>query len=114
MNAENLVHEVQVLMPHATRGEVLQMACLVGVESDAGESLAAARLPQLVHEMRLRWKTACDQFAVVSHELSSIGRFDPCQFSPLQLWSLLRSMRVQRQLLQLYTGQTVHSSPALG
>jgi hypothetical protein len=114
MNAEHLVHEVQALMPNATRSEVLQVACLVGVETEAGNHQGAAGLPQLVDDVRLRWKAAFDQFSAVSNEMYAIGRFDPCKFSPQQLWALLRSIKVQSQLLQLYTGRPVQSSPAVG
>ena len=114
MNAEHLVHEVQALMPNATRFEVLRVACLVGAESGADDLQAAAGLPQLVHDVCSRWKATFDQFAAVSHELSAIGRFDPCRFSQQQLWALLRSIKVHSQLLQLYTGRPVQSSPAIG
>jgi hypothetical protein len=114
MNAEHLVHDVQALMPNASQFEVLQMAYLVSVETKATDRQDSSRLAQVVEEIRPRLRIASDQFAAVAHELSGVGRFDPCKFSPTQLWSLLRSIKVHSQLLQLYMGRFGQTSSALG
>ncbi len=110
MNAEHLVNDVQALMPNASQFEVLQMAYLVSVETDATDRQDTARLAHLVQEIRPRLRAASDQYAAVTHELSGVGRFDPCKFSPNQLWSLLRSIKVHSQLLQLYMGRIGQTS----
>lgn len=105
MNAAHLVNDIQLVMPAASQFEILQMAYLVSLEAAETDRENPERLRQLVREIQLRLKAASDQFTAVAHELSAVGRFDPCKFSPNQLWSLLRSIKVHSQLLQLYTGR---------
>ncbi len=62
------------------------------------------------NELVRAWKSACfrldaaaDQHAAVADELDKMCENGPIQFSPDQLWTLLRAVKVQSQLLELYT-----------
>ena len=52
-----------------------------------------------------RLEAATDQHAAVAEELEQLGGDGPIQFTPDQLWTLLRAVKVQSQLLGLYTDQ---------
>ncbi|MEM9825575.1 MAG: hypothetical protein AAF958_03255, partial [Planctomycetota bacterium] len=54
-----------------------------------------------------RMEAATDQQAAVSRELESFGDDGPVHFSPEQLWLLMRAIKVQGQLLEMYSGQEV-------
>lgn len=55
-------------------------------------------------EVNLRLQAASDQHAAVTEELEQLSNSDPQQFSPEQIWILVRSIKVQNQLLRLYVG----------
>lgn len=50
-----------------------------------------------------RLDAAADQHAAVADELEALCNDGPIQFSPDQIWTLLRAVKVQSQLLDLYT-----------
>ena len=45
------------------------------------------------------------QHAAMTEELESLAASDPRQFDPEQIWILIRAIKVQSQILQLYVGQ---------
>jgi hypothetical protein len=112
MNAEHLLRDVQLLMPNASPFEQLQMAYLISVETESTEASERTGLRQLATEIRSQLQAATEQFLAVADELSRLARFDPCKFSPNQIWSLFRSLNVHRQLLRIYAGRNAFQSPA--
>jgi hypothetical protein len=58
-------------------------------------------------EMDLRVQAATDQHAAMTEELESLARSDPQRFTPDQIWVLIRAIKVQSQILQLYVGEPV-------
>ena len=71
--------------------------------------------PERLSDEKVRlsaWQNACfrfeataDQHAAVAEELDSLFDEGPVEFSPDQLWTLLRAVKVQSQMLELYTDQ---------
>jgi hypothetical protein len=43
----------------------------------------------------------------MTEELESLARSDPRKFTPEQIWVLIRAIKVQSQILQLYVGDAV-------
>ena len=41
----------------------------------------------------------------MTEELEALANSDPKQFTPEQIWILVRAIKVQSQVLQLYLGQ---------
>ena len=56
-------------------------------------------------EMGLRLQAATDQHAAMTEELERLARSDPRKFTPDQIWVLIRAIKVQSQILQLYLGE---------
>lgn len=52
-----------------------------------------------------RLEAASDQHAAVAEELEAVCDAGPVEFTPEQLWVLLRAVKVQSQILELYTEQ---------
>jgi hypothetical protein len=63
-------------------------------------------LAQAWKEMGLRLQAATDQHAAMTDELERLAKSDPRKFSPDQIWILIRAIKVQSQILQLYIGDT--------
>ena len=55
--------------------------------------------------MDLRLQAATDQHAAMTEELECLARSDPQRFSSEQVWILIRAIKVQSQILQLYIGE---------
>ena len=47
---------------------------------------------------------ATDQHAAMTAELETLADSDPKQFDREQIWVLLRAIKVQSQILQMYLG----------
>ena len=59
--------------------------------------------------MSIRLQAATDQHAAMTAELEELSRADPASFTMDQIWVLVRAIKVQSRVLQLYVGQ-----PAVG
>ena len=64
-------------------------------------------LTQTWREMGLRLQAATDQHQAMTEELENLARTDPLKFSADQIWVLIRAIKVQSQILQLYVGQAL-------
>ncbi len=103
MNARDLVERVQMAIPNASTRDVLHLAFLLANHSDPDELDDENRFAEQLANTRLQFQAALDQYSAVAHELNSLARIDPRRFEPKQIWSLVRSIKVHRQLLTLYT-----------
>jgi hypothetical protein len=52
----------------------------------------------------LRLQAASDQHAAVTSELEALAKSDPTKFDREQIWVLIRAIKVQSQILQMYIG----------
>lgn len=52
-----------------------------------------------------RFEAAADQHAAIAEELNDLFGDEPTAFQPDQLWALVRAVKVQSQMLELYTDQ---------
>ena len=59
--------------------------------------------------MKLQASTA--QPAAMTIELENLADSDPDQFDSSQIWVLIRAIKVQSQVLQMYVGAPAASSP---
>lgn len=62
------------------------------------------RLTEAWKEVGLKLQFATDQHAAVTQELEDLAASDPEKFSADQIWILVRAIKVQGQVLQLYIG----------
>jgi hypothetical protein len=106
MICHELAQRIEELEPGASASEVARLCLLL---TAAQQDLAA-----LADDDRLRaaWKAAClrlqfatDQHAAMTAELETLASSDPTKYSRDQVWVLIRAIKVQSQMLQLYVGQ---------
>ncbi|MFV1965716.1 MAG: hypothetical protein ACC628_09865, partial [Pirellulaceae bacterium] len=64
-----------------------------------------AALASAWKEMDLRVKAATDQHAAMTEELECLARSDPQRFTSNQIWILIRAIKVQSRILQMYVGE---------
>jgi hypothetical protein len=106
MNCQQLASRIEELQPEAEARDVARLCLLltnavnnVDILSDHGALTSAWK------EMGLRLQAATDQHAAMTEELELLARSDPRQFTADQIWILIRAIKVQSQILQLYVGQ---------
>ena len=58
-------------------------------------------------ETGLRLQAATDQHAAMTEELEQLSGLQPNKFGEAEVWVLIRAIKVQSQILQMYVGQPV-------
>ncbi len=100
-----LIGRLSRLYPHYAQSELLRMALLLSVnESRAIGQTSDHELQMQCQEISLQLSAAGDQHAAVAEELDSIAATAPCDFSPAHVFTLVRAIKVQSQVLNLYLG----------
>ncbi|MEZ6137827.1 MAG: hypothetical protein R3C53_23310 [Pirellulaceae bacterium] len=110
MNSLDLIQRLQVLRPNLEPVEQLRLAWLLVVQQIDTDNMSSAELEHQCQRMQLQISATSDQHAAVGDELESLATTAPCEFSPDHLWTLVRAIKVQNQILDLYlgTGEEVH------
>ena len=106
MNCQELAEKIQSFQPAADTKDVARLCLLIAnavesVEQFENESV----LSETWREMGLRVQAATDQHAAMTQDLEELAQSDPAEFTPEQVWVLIRAIKVQSQLLHLYLGE---------
>ncbi len=105
MYCRELAARIEQLHPDAMPRDVARLCLLLANHVDDLDGLAdEERLSRAWREVGIRLQAAADQHAAVSEELEQLSRIDPSHFSAEQTWALIRAIKVQSQVLQLYVG----------
>ena len=106
MNCEHLAEKIQSLRPDADARDVARLCLLMCNAVGEVEALDdPARLHETWSEVAMRLQAATDQHAAMTEELDGLAASDPLQFSPEQIWILIRAIKVQSQILEMYLGE---------
>jgi len=105
MNCHKLAARIERLHPEAEARDVARVCLLLTNLSDNLEALDDEKaLETAWQEMGLKLQAASDQHAAMTYELEELSRSDPKRFDPEQVWVLIRAIKVQSQVLQMYLG----------
>lgn len=108
MTCQQLAQRIENLQPDAGVRDVSRLCLMLANTCDDVTKLDDdATLTQAWREASLRLQAATDQHAAMTEELESLARSDPQEFTPDQIWVLIRAIKVQGQILQLYLGEPV-------
>lgn len=106
MTCEDLARRIQSLQPDAGTTEVARVCLLI---ANSVENLSELNddecLATVWQKVGLQLHGAADQHAAMTTELEELAASDPRQFSAEQIWVLIRAIKVQSQVLQLYLGE---------
>ena len=110
MNCHTLAQRIAELQPELTATDVARLCLLILVQTPDTDSLTdETTLRRVWRNASFRLESATDQHSAVSQELEDMCGDGPIQFTPDQLWILLRAVKVQSQILELYTDEPVLS-----
>ena len=105
MNCTDIAAKIQRFNPNADPLDVARMCALIcSAVTDYQKLENDEHFLEVWDEVNLRIQAATDQHAAVTEELESLSTSDPEDFAPEQVWVLVRSIKVQNQLLRLYVG----------
>ncbi|MGC4005175.1 MAG: hypothetical protein QM811_19480 [Pirellulales bacterium] len=106
MRCRELAEVIERLEPNAAPRDVARLCLLLSNRCESLDELRdESALTAAWREMGMRLQQATDQHAAMTEELESLAGGDPTSFTPSQVWTLLRAIKVQSQILQLYVGQ---------
>lgn len=105
MNCQSLASRIEELQPQAEARDVARLCLLLtNAVKDVERLSDDSTLKSAWKEMGLRLQAATDQHAAMTEELENLAKSDPRQFTADQIWVLIRAIKVQSQILQLYVG----------
>jgi hypothetical protein len=105
MTCTELAQRIERLQPNASPQDVARLCLLLAnCEGDLellrdGRALGAAW-----KRAGLKLQVATDQHAAMTQELEELAASDPQSFNQDQIWVLIRAIKVQSQVLQMYVG----------
>ena len=106
MNCRDLAARIEQMQPEATPRDVARLCLLLTNYADDLQQLDDQdRLFTAWREMSIRLQASTDQHAAMTAELEELSRTDPTSFTMDQVWVLIRAIKVQSHVLQLYLGQ---------
>jgi hypothetical protein len=106
MNCQLLAEQIQKLQPEASTQEVARLCLLLSNNFEELEKYhEAEELRTAWNEVSMKLQAATDQHAAMTQELEDLASSDPEKFSRDQIWVLIRAIKVQSQVLQMYVGQ---------
>lgn len=106
MTCHELAAALVKLQPDLPTVEVARLCLLILNQVDDPETLRdEAELRRQWGRASFRLDAATDQHAAMADELESLCQDGPIAFSADQIWLLLRAVKVNSQVLELYTGE---------
>jgi len=106
MTCEELAARIREIQPNLPPVEVARLCLLILTQVDDATILSDDNhLRRHWHSASFRLDAATDQHSAMADELDAICGEGPVRFSPDQIWTLLRAVKVHSQMLELYTGE---------
>lgn len=103
MNCQQLAEQIESIEPDLSPVDVARLCLLILNQKPTDEILADPEsLRRSWKNVLFRLDAAADQHAAVSDELARFGGDGHVEFSPDHLWMLMRALKVQAQILELY------------
>jgi hypothetical protein len=108
MNCTELAARIEHLQPEAMPRDIARVCLLLTNFVENVDALDNQdKLTTAWQQMGMRLQAATDQHEAMTQELEELASSDPKAFSPDQIWVLLRAIKVQSQILQMYVGHPV-------
>jgi hypothetical protein len=105
ISCTELAHQIEKFQPEASPQEVARLCLLLTTSVDDLPALREQRvLREAWQRTGLKLQVATDQHAAMTEELEELAASDPQSFSQEQIWVLIRAIKVQSQVLQMYVG----------
>ncbi|NUQ62569.1 MAG: hypothetical protein HUU20_08775 [Pirellulales bacterium] len=106
LTCHELAARIEQMQPGALPRDVARLCLLLANSVDDIQQLGDHdKLSEAWQQIGIRLQAATDQHAAMTEELEQLARSDPGNFTLEQIWVLIRAIKVQSQVLQLYVGR---------
>lgn len=106
MNCQELAAHIERMQPNAPSCDVARLCLLLANSNENLESLRRdERMSDAWQQANMRLQAASDQHAAMTEELEQLAAMDPRQFTLEEVWVLIRAIKVQSHILQMYVGR---------
>jgi hypothetical protein len=106
MFCNELAKSIEKLQPQASPREVARLCLLLSNHVENLDELKDEEtLADEWQKIGFRLQAVTDQHAAMTADLEELSRTNPEQLNMDQVWVLLRAIKVQNQVVQLYIGQ---------
>lgn len=107
LSCQNLAARIESLQPLAAPRDVARLCLLMANHlEEAAESFDENQFGRTWEAMGMRLQAATDQHAAMTEELEGLAGLTPQQFGAEEVCVLIRAIKVQGQVLQLYVGHS--------
>ncbi len=100
--ATQFVEQLTQLDPSLSLEQLFRVGSLLLLHADKSRLNDPEYIKDTWLELTLRLQAAADQQSAVSEELESLANTDPQKFSPNQVWTLIKAIKVLSQTLEFY------------
>ena len=108
VTCQDLAASIERLHPNAAPRDVARLCLLVSnLTADLDTLANENELVEAWLQTGLRLQSTSDQHSAMTDELAALADTAPEAYTPEQIETLLRAIKVQSQVLQLYLGDTV-------
>ncbi len=105
MKCADLAKKIEEIQPEASPQDVARLCLLLtNMVDDLDEFRGKGALQEAWKRTGLKLQVATDQHAAMTQELEELAASDPKNFNKEQVWTLIRAIKVQSQILQMYVG----------
>ena len=105
MNCHQLAQKIEQLRPESTPQEVARLCLLLtNTVLNLDDFQDRRTLEEAWKRTKLQLQLATDQHAAMTEELENLAASDPKSFTQDQTWTLIRAIKVQSQILEMYVG----------
>jgi hypothetical protein len=105
MKCHDLANSIEKLQPDAQPSEVARLCLLLSnYVDDLDELIDEERLSQVWQDLMIRLTGITDQHSAMTAELEDLSSTKPDSLTLDQILVLIRAIKVQSQVVQLYTG----------
>lgn len=105
LSCHDLAARIEALQPGAPPRDVARLCLLLANHLVCSGEFDEQQLGRAWEAMSMRLQAATDQHAAMTDELEGLTGLTPQQFGAEQVCVLIRAIKVQSQVLQLYVGQ---------
>lgn len=113
MTCQELAAQIEQMRPEATPQEVARLCLLLTNSREPLDKLADPEiLASAWQDAGMKLQASTDQHAAMTLELENLADSDPDQFNSAQIWVLIRAIKVQSQVLQMYVGAPPSHTPS--
>lgn len=106
MTCHELAECIERLQPDASPREVARLCLLLTNQVDDLDALRDEDLlAEAWQKIQIRLQAVTDQHAAMTADLEELSSREPERLTPEQIWVLIRAIKVQSQVVQLYLSQ---------